>query len=143
MHGAGKVRRGGKMPGRAEQHGGVAVVTAGMHLVGDRRGVVEFVLLLQVQRIHVGAQADRLLPRLPALQGADHAGGGEPAMDLDAPRLQLVGDDLRGPLLLEGRLGMAMDVAADGGEFGSQAGELGRGDMSHGGETSRRRRALP
>jgi hypothetical protein len=45
-------------------------------------------------------------------------------MDLDPPALQLVGHDLRGARLLERGLGMAMDVAADGGEFGSQAGEL-------------------
>ena len=32
--------------------------------------------------------------------------------------LQLVGHDLRGALLLEGGFGMAMDVAADGGQLG-------------------------
>ena len=132
MHGAGEVRLGGKMLGRTQQHGGMAVVTAGMHLVGDRRGVVELVLFLQVQRIHVGAQADRLLPRPRALEGADHAGGGEPAMDLDAPRGELVGDDLRGARLLEGSLGMAMDVAADGGQLGRQAGQTIGRDMGHG-----------
>ena len=48
-------------------------------------------------------------------------------------RGELVGDDLRGARLLEGGLGMAMDVAADGGQLGRQAGETVRGDMGHGG----------
>ena len=66
--------------------------------------------------------------RLP-FERADHAGGGEPAMDLDAPRGELVGDDLRGARLLEGGLGMAMDVAADVGQLGREAGEAVRGDV--------------
>jgi hypothetical protein len=33
-------------------------------------------------------------------------------MDLDAPGGELVGDDLGGASLLEGGLGMAMDIAA-------------------------------
>ena len=61
---------------------------------------------------------------------------------------ELVGHDLRGALLLEGGFGMAMDVAADGGELGVIAGkqigrELGHGSFVSGTETSRRRRALP
>ena len=133
MHGAGEIRRRGEMLGRAQQHGRVTVMAAGMHLVGVHRGVVELVLLLQVQRIHVGAQTDGLLARPLALQRADHAGRGQPTMDLDSPRLQLVGHDLRGPLLLEGGLGMAMDVAADGGELGRGGGEeIGR-ETGHGG----------
>jgi hypothetical protein len=66
-----------------------------------------------VQRVHVGAQADRLLARPRSLERADHPGSGEPTVDLDAPRLQLVGDDLRGALLLEGGLGMAVSSAAE------------------------------
>jgi hypothetical protein len=99
------------------------VMAAGMHLVRDRRGVVEVVLLLQVQRIHVGAQADRLLARPIALQRADHAGRGEATMHLDAPRGELVGHDLGRPLLLEGGFGMTVDVTTDGGEVGQVRGE--------------------
>src|SRR5262249_32139134 len=83
----------------------------------------EVVLLLQMQGVHVGAQTDRLLAGPLALQGADHAGLAQPAMDLDAPRSEPVGDDLGGPLLLEGGLGMAMDIAADGGEIGLLGGQ--------------------
>ena len=85
VNGAGKIRRRRQVLGRAQQHRRVAVMAAGMHLVGHRRGVVEVVLFLQVQRIHVGAQPDRLLAGAPALERADHAGLGQPAMNLDAP----------------------------------------------------------
>jgi hypothetical protein len=133
MHRAGKIRRRRQMLGRAQEHGGVTVMAAGMHLVGVHRGVVELVLLLQVQRIHVGAQANGLLARPVALQRAHHPGRGQTTMDLDAPGLQLVCHDLRGALFLEGGLGMAMDVAADGSELGGGAGEeIGR-ETGHGG----------
>src|ERR1043165_8991090 len=108
-------------------------MAAGMHLVGVNRGVVEVVLLLEMQRIHVGAETDRLLARPLALQGADHAGGGQPAMNLDAPGLQLVCHDLGSALFLEGGLGMAMDVAADGGELGGGTGEEVGRETGHGG----------
>ena len=67
MHRAGKIGRRGEVPGGAQKHGGVPVMAAGMHLVGVHRGMGEVVLLLQVQRIHVGAQPDRLLARAIAL----------------------------------------------------------------------------
>ncbi len=118
MHGAGEIGRRRELLRRAQKHRRVAVMAAGMHLVGVDRRMLELVLLLQVQRIHVGAQTDRLLARPLALQGADDAGLGQPAMDFDAPGLQFVGHDLRRPLLLEGGLGMTVDVAADGGEAG-------------------------
>ena len=44
-------------------------------------------------------------------------------MDLDTPRLQLLRNDVGGALLLEGGLGMAMDVASDGGELSLGGGE--------------------
>jgi hypothetical protein len=44
------------------------------------------------------------------MQHTDHAGHGEPAMNLDAPGRQQVGDDPRGADLLEGRLRMSVDV---------------------------------
>jgi len=44
-------------------------------------------------------------------------------MHLEAPRGELVGHDLRGPLLLEGGLGMTVDVTTDGSEIGQVVGE--------------------
>jgi hypothetical protein len=44
--------------GRRQQHGGVAVVAAGVHLAGVLAGMREAVELLHGQGVHVGAQAD-------------------------------------------------------------------------------------
>jgi hypothetical protein len=59
----------------------------------------------------------------PGRLRADHASLGQAAMHLDAPRCELVGHDLRGALFLEGGFGVAMDVAADGGQVGVIAGQ--------------------
>ncbi len=76
--------------------------------------MVEGVALVHRQRIHVGAQAD--CHRIVAdPDGADHAGLADAGGDLDAPFLELLGDDAAGALLLEAQLGVGMDVAADGG----------------------------
>ena len=99
----------GQVLGGAQQHHRVAVMAAGVHLAGDRRLVVELVGLVHVERVHVGAQADRPL-RVARAQHADHAGLGQAAMHLDAERFQLVGDDVGGPHFLEGRLGMTVNV---------------------------------
>ena len=57
-HRAGEIARLGEIFGGAEQHRGVAVMAAGMHLAGDGRGVGLAGDLGDRQRVHVGAQAD-------------------------------------------------------------------------------------
>ena len=56
----------GEILGGAQQHHRVAVMAAGMHLAGDRRFVIEVVGLVHVERVHVGAQADRALAKCPS-----------------------------------------------------------------------------
>ena len=56
----------GQVLGGAQQHHGVAVMAAGVHLAGDRRLVVEAVGLVHVERVHVGAQADRAAATCPS-----------------------------------------------------------------------------
>ena len=65
--GAGEIAGLGKIFGGAEQHRGVAVMAAGVHLSRHRRLVGQPGLLLDRQRIHVGAHADDLLPALRPL----------------------------------------------------------------------------
>jgi hypothetical protein len=72
----------GEVLGGAEQHGGMPVVAAGMHAPGMLRAVGEFIQLVQVQRIHIGAQPDRPVAGAN-LQGADDAGLGQATMHLD------------------------------------------------------------
>src|SRR6185437_2691382 len=52
-----------------------------------------------------------------ALEHPDHAGAADPAMHLDAPLLQSVGDDARGADLLEADFGMRVQILADRDEF--------------------------
>ena len=50
----------GQVLGGAEQHGGVAVMAAGMHLARHGRAMLEIGLLMDRQRVHVGAHGDDL-----------------------------------------------------------------------------------
>ena len=92
--GAGEIARLGKIARGAEQHGGVPIMTAGMHLAGNGRFVWQVVRLFDRQRVHVGAQADRLAATtLAAANDADHAGPADAGHDLVAAEgLQFFGD---------------------------------------------------
>ena len=74
----------------------------------------EVVLLVDRQRVHVGAQADRPLAGAGA-QHPDHAGLADAAVGLDAEGLETVGHQRGGAVLLEGKLRVGVDVTADGG----------------------------
>jgi hypothetical protein len=68
--------------------------------------------------VHVGAQADparRLArrARAGAADDADDARSPEPAMHLDAPAAQRLGDQFAGAVLGKAQLGVGVDVAAD------------------------------
>ena len=100
-----------------EQHGRVAVVTAGVHPAGVLARVGEAVVLGHRQRIDVGAQADG--PRRVAVaDDADHAGLAEAAVHRDAPALERPGDQVRGALFLEAQFRVGMDVASHRGDRG-------------------------
>jgi hypothetical protein len=103
IHGAVEIALLRERGGRAEQHRRVAVVAARVHLALDFRRVRDAGLLVDVQRIEVGAQADRAASA-PAFQHADDAGAGESRVHFEPERAQLVGDERAGRLLLERRL---------------------------------------
>ncbi len=63
---AGEIAGLGKIFRGAEQHGGVAVMAAGMHLAGILRGVGFAGDFADGQRVHVGAQADHAAVAQPA-----------------------------------------------------------------------------
>ena len=112
MHGAREVGIGGQFLGRSEQHRGVTIVPAGMHLALDARGVRQARGLLDKQGVHVGPQADAAAPLPLAPQRADDTRLAEAAMDLDAEVRQEGGNQVARAGLLEGGLGMAVDVTA-------------------------------
>src|SRR4029077_12091889 len=75
--------------------------------------VAEIVGLVYVERVHVGAQANRP-PGSAGAQHAHHAGLGQAPVGLDSELLQLVGDDIGGPYFLEGRFRVAVNVMPPG-----------------------------
>ena len=132
MHGAVEIARRGEIARRAEQHRGMPVMAAGMHLAVMRRAVRKLVHLLHRQAVHVGPEPDRA-QRVAAPYRADHARLGEAAMHLDAPFGELYRDNIGGALLLEPDLGMRVDVAADRGQLVEIVPYLG--DDRHGGSS--------
>ena len=117
VHGAFKAAGARQLLRGAQQHGGVAVVAAGVHHAGVAAGVREFVGLGHRQRVHVGAQAHGAR-RIAVFKNADHAGLAQAAVHRNAPLRQQVGHQIGGAGFLERQLGVGMDVAADVAERG-------------------------
>src|ERR1700751_741727 len=78
-------------------------------------------VLLHRQPVHIGAQANAFAAFALALEHADDAGAAKAAMHLDAPLRELLGDNAGGAHLLEPDLGMGVEVAPNGGQFGGVA----------------------
>ena len=107
----------GQVLGRAQQHGGVAVVAAGVHAAVVLGLVAEAVHFVDGQGVHVGAHADGARAAA-AGQFADHPRLGKAAVHLNAPGFEFCGDDARRAQFLERGLGVGVDVAPDGADFG-------------------------
>ena len=119
---------------RAEQHGGVAVMAAGMHAAGVLAGVRQAGRLQDRQRVHIGAQSDRGLA-VAVAQHANDAGLADAAMHLDAPFLQLARDEIRGAVFLQPEFGMGVDVSANSRQLRLEgAGAIERG-LGHDGNS--------
>ncbi len=136
-HAAVEGARLGEVPRGAEQHRGVAVVAAGVHLAGRLGGPGRARDLLDRQRVHVGPKADRTAPRPgPPVQHADHARPSEAGRHLVEPEgAQLFGDHGRRAVEVVEQLRMAVEVAAPLGDFGRDVGdavENGQGTTSMG-----------
>src|SRR5690606_31472322 len=86
----------------AEQHDGMAVMAAAMHLAVDARAMRKIIFLLQVKRIHVRAKADGAVA-ITALERADDAGLGEAAVHFDSKARQLFGNKVGGFMFFESR----------------------------------------
>ena len=105
----------GQMLGRRQQHGGVAVMAAGVHLARMDAGMGELVVLGHRQGVDVGTQAHRALAGA-VLDDPDDAGLAQPPVYRNAPVGQLLGNQLRGAVLLETQLGMGVNVTPEGGD---------------------------
>ncbi|MNN29482.1 hypothetical protein D3C81_1430860 [compost metagenome] len=113
-----------KVVRRAEQHRGMPVVAACMHLARMLRAMAEGVGLLQRQGVHVGAQADGARAAAVA-DHPDKPGGAEAAMHFDAPRLEVARDHVGRALFFEAEFRMGVDIAADRADFGLRLQDFG------------------
>ena len=113
LHRAGKLRRQVlQHRGDAEQRGGVDVVAAGVHQAGLRAGERQAGLLLDRQRVHVGADGEHRAGAA-ALDQADDPGAADAGLVADAETGEFARDDAGGADLLEAEFRMGVDVAAD------------------------------
>jgi hypothetical protein len=113
VHDAVEVARGRQVARRGQQHGGVAVVAAGVHLAQHLAGPGLAAGLDDGQGVHVGTQADAARGRA-ALQRADHAGAAQAAVHLVAPALQPFGHQVGGGVFLVRQFGVGVDLPPDG-----------------------------
>ncbi len=118
--------------GRAQQHGHVAVMAAGMHAARNAARVFGARGLLDGQRVHVGANAQAARAVAQA-QRADQARAAHATCDFVAPLLQLGGDEVRRAVLGERQLGVLVQMAAYGHQFLLVGQELGDARVAAGG----------
>ena len=120
----GEVTRLRQIPRRAEQHRGMSVVAARMH-VSRRRGLVgQIVRLEDRQRVHIGAQADGLARASLAADHSDNAGPADAGDHLvAAERPEPLGDEPGGPVNVVTQLRMRMQIAPPFGELGMEIGD--------------------
>ena len=126
--GAGEIARLGEIARGAEQHGGVAVMAAGVHLAGHRRLVGEVGRLLDRQRVHVGAQPDHLAgasPRpLPPRMTPTTPVRPIPVTTSSQPKLLSFSATAgRGAVHVVEQLRMGMKVVPPGGDLAVQVGD--------------------
>ena len=84
----------GQLLGRSQQHGGVAIMAAGMHGARMLAGIRFLGFFLNGQGIHVGAQSDAFA--FAIFQSGHQTMPTHIACHLIAPGLQLVANPLRG-----------------------------------------------
>ena len=116
--GTAKIARLGKVFGRSQQHRGVPVMAAGMHLARRFRGPGLAGHLVDRQRIHVGAQADHGTIAAIALDDADDAGPADPGLHhITAEFIELRGHEGRRAMHIEQQFGILMQMTAPLSDF--------------------------
>ena len=102
--------------GRRQQHGGVPVVTAGVHDAHVATGIRQAGGLVNRQGVHVGANTYGAVARA-FFDLTDQTGAAQTACHLVAPGAQLLGHQVAGAVLLVAHLGVLVNVAAHRNEF--------------------------
>ena len=127
-----EIARGREVPCGRQQHRGVAVVAAGVHLAEHLAGPGLAAGFGNRQGVHVGAQADVARARAHA-QGAHHAGAAQAAVHLPAPAGQALGDQVAGGVFFIRQLGVGVDLLADGHHLGLEGTDGVEGGREQGG----------
>jgi hypothetical protein len=107
--------RGREVACRAQQHGGVPVVAAGVHHAVALRAPGHRVFFLDGQRVHVGAQADAPPKGVaPAAHHRHQTGAPQATVHLIDPAAgQFARHQFGGDMLLEAQFGVAMQLVPD------------------------------
>ena len=121
--------------GRAQQHGHMAVMAAGMHAARDAAGMLGARGLLNRQCIHVGANA-QAAAAIAVAQRADQACAAYAARDLVTPFGELARDEVGGAVLGKRQFRVLVQMAANGDQLllvGQELGDTGKACRSRGG----------
>ena len=118
-----EVARGGQILGGAQQDGGVAIVTACVHLAIVDRSVGERIRLDDGQRVHVCAQAHRTRGVANAKR-PDHPGLADTGVNVEAELTQFAGNKICRAVFLESEFRMRVDVAAQGRQLAVHGGNV-------------------
>ena len=116
MHCAVEIARLGQIARGREQHGGVPIMSAGMHLALDAGFMREAIGFRYRQRIHIRAQPKPALP-IPIAQDTNHPGIANAAMHFNPPGGEAFGHQRAGPDFLKPQFGMGVKIPPPGGEF--------------------------
>lgn len=112
-----------EQPGGAEQHGGMAVVTAGVHHPLVSRRIGQAGLLHHRKRVQFGAKTDGACARAAA-QDTHNPGAADPLMYLvEAEGAQFLNNETRRFVLIESEFGIGVDVVAPGYDLWRQRGD--------------------
>jgi hypothetical protein len=116
-----------EIPGRAEQHCGVPVMAASVHLAGGFGCIGQSGRLFDRKRVHVGPKPDRpdisLADRLASLDNANDAGTAKAGRHFIATELpKTLGHKCRRAVLVVSEFGVLMDIAAPRLDIGLQVG---------------------
>ncbi|MCY1524078.1 hypothetical protein D9M68_589980 [compost metagenome] len=123
VQGAAPAAFAGQFAGRRQQHGGMAVMAAGVHLAGNAAAPGAATAFLDGQGVQFGAQAEGRA--LAVAQGADHGGTGQIQVQLVAPLAQVLDHPPAGGEFLEAQLRLGVYGAAQFDHGGGDGGDAG------------------
>ena len=99
-----------------QQHGGMPIMPAAMHLAFSAGFMREAIGFRHGQRIHIGTNTEPPLA-IAVPQHAHHAGLANAAMHLNPPGSEAFGHQRAGPHFLKPQFRMGVEIAPPGGQF--------------------------